>query len=108
MVAHDLLRSTRSPALRNRPAKPQPSHNPTASVLAFSLETNYAGSLHQLESALPKVKVQNVRLARQQVVANAEAFHCAENALDVSRGHVIGKLGDRIISGLQRMQHVGA
>ena len=83
-------------------------HDPTAGVFAFSLKANYAGSLHQLESAFPKMQVENVRLARQQVVANPEPFHRTENALDVSRGDVIGKLSDWIVSGFQRVQHLGA
>ena len=57
------------------------SHDPAALVLAFGFEKDRITRLELFERIVPELEVQDVALARQQVVAHADAFHRREMAL---------------------------
>src|SRR5947209_18028375 len=50
-------------------------HHPAAFVLAFRLEVKHAFLLHLLKSQVPEMQMENLALARQEVILNAEALH---------------------------------
>src|SRR5207249_2458888 len=80
-------------------------HYPTTPIAAFAFEMDDAAFFHQLKRTLPKVQVQNFRLARQQIVTDAETFHRVENLLDVAGGDIVGKFSRGIVSFLNRMEN---
>jgi len=52
------------------------------------------------------MQVQDFRLAREQIVTNAESLHRVDDALDVACGDVIGEHCDRVVAAFfKRVQH---
>ena len=49
-------------------------HHPAAFVLAFGFEINGLALLQLLEGGLPKLQVQDLALARQHIVVDAQAL----------------------------------
>jgi hypothetical protein len=54
------------------------------------------------------MEVQDLGLARQQIVTDREAVHGVENAFDVSAGDIIGQFGGRVIAFLDKVEDLGA
>ncbi len=82
-------------------------HHPAARELALGLEAHGARRLHPLEGVPPQ-KVQHLRLARQQVVADAEPLHRVEVRVDDARGDVVGERGGRVAARFDGVQRLDA
>src|ERR1051326_6096757 len=80
-------------------------HYPTAAVSTLAFKMNHTSVFHQLKSALPEMEMQNLRLARQQVVADPEPLHRIQNLFDVSGGDVIGELSRMVVSRFDRVKN---
>src|SRR6185436_927562 len=77
-------------------------------VASFIFIANDACLFHQFERTFPEVQMQNVRLARQQVIPDVESFHRIDDALNVSSPNVVSQVSCRIVTRLESVQYVVA
>jgi hypothetical protein len=80
--------------------------DPAAGVLAFALQADRSRRLQQLEGALPEMQPQDVALAREQVVADAEPLHRRQVAVHDAGRDVGRELRVRVpaaFDGVQRL-----
>ena len=57
-------------------------HHPAAFVLAFGLKEDRVAGLELFERVVPELQMQDVAFARKQIVADADALHRGEMAVD--------------------------
>ncbi len=82
-------------------------HHPTALVLTLGLEVEHALLFQQLEGRIPEVQVEDLALARQEVVFDVEAVHGLEMPPQHCSGNEFGDLGflvAALLDGVQRIQ----
>src|SRR5689334_10464029 len=75
---------------------------------ALVREVDRAPVLHQLKRAFPKMKMQNLRLARELIVANAQTLPRIEDAFNIAGGDIVSQLGRRIIPRFNRVKNIRA
>src|SRR5216683_2778417 len=83
-------------------------HDVTVFVLAGGLEIEDALLHHQRTSGVPEVQAEDLALAGQEVVLDAEALHGFEMAAEDCGGDEIGDGGGLVASGLEGVEGVEA
>src|ERR1035438_2551925 len=71
-----------SRALRSRFSRSRPSHHPTTFILPTTLKSKHACFFQLAKRRIPKMKMKNLPLARQEVVFDIEPLHRLQMPLE--------------------------
>ncbi len=83
-------------------------HDVAAFVFACGFEVEDAFFEHEFASCVPEVEGENLALAGQEVVLDAEALHGLEVAAQDSGGDEVGDLGGVVVADFEGVQSVEA
>src|SRR5580765_3877183 len=83
-------------------------HYPAPGMIALGLIMDHAELFHLFERLVPKMQMQDLRLARQQVVADREPLHRVEDALDIAGRYIFSQISGLVSAGLDQMQDLDA